>query len=145
VVACGRDGIPPQSRIFAGEDGYERTILLVPTAQRARFDALAKAAEVIYVGEADDDALDLATAMKELRAHGVISVLCEGGPRLGASILAAGLVDRIYWFIAPRFLSGDEPVAVLSGADLWQVGLRFDRTERIGPDLLITGTPCSAD
>lgn len=145
VVACGRDGIVPESRIFAAEDGYERTILLVPTAQRVRFEPFAKAAEVIYVGEADAAGLDLAAAMTELRAHGVMSVLCEGGPKLGASILAAGLVDRIYWLIAPRFLSGEQPVPVLSGADLRHVGLRFDGAERVGPDLLITGTPCSAD
>ena len=44
--------------------------------------------------------------MESLRARGIFSVLCEGGPTLGASLLGAGVVDRFYWAIAPRFLSG---------------------------------------
>ena len=78
--------------------------------------------------------------MKALRAHGIFSVLCEGGPRLAASLLSAGVIDRFYWAIAPRLLSADAAVPVLCGADLSNVRLRFDRVESIGDDAIISGT-----
>ena len=82
--------------------------------------------------------------MKALRAHDIASVLCEGGPRLGASLLSAGVVDRVYWAIAPQFRNAGEGVPVLSGADLSGVRVRFDRVEHAGPDVVLSGTVCSA-
>ena len=44
--------------------------------------------------------------LRALAAEGVQSLLLEGGPTLAASFLAAGLVDRLLVFVAPR-LAGD--------------------------------------
>ncbi|MGB9651220.1 MAG: dihydrofolate reductase family protein, partial [Candidatus Cybelea sp.] len=133
-------------RLFTSiPDGYVKTIVLVPAGSRDRFAALRDVAEVLDIGPSDAASLDLAEAMKALRAHGIASVLCEGGPRLGASLLAAGLVDRVYWAIAPRFCNVGEGVPVLSGADLNGVRVRFDRIESAGPDIVLSGTVCSAE
>ena len=45
--------------------------------------------------------LDLAALMKALADRGIGSVFCEGGGILGGSLLAEGLVDRLYLFLAP--------------------------------------------
>ena len=89
-------------------------------------------ADVLEVGAPDSVSLDLRLAMKALRAHGIFSVLCEGGPRLAASLLSAGVIDRFYWAIAPRLLSADAAVPVLCGADLPQrtAALRPRRAHR---------------
>ena len=144
VVACESEAVSAHSRVFETEDGYAKTIVLAPAGLRERFDQLRDVANVLDVGGPDAVALDLAMALQALRALGIFSVLCEGGPKLGASLLACGVVDRVYWAIAPRFLSGDAAVRVLSGADLDRVRLRFDRVERIGPDIIVSGIPCSA-
>lgn len=47
---------------------------------------------------------DLPAGLKELRAAGIQSVLCEGGGALGAKLLSLGLVDRLYWIQAPLWL-----------------------------------------
>lgn len=144
IVACESDVVSPRCRVFAAEDGYAKTIVLAPAGLREKLKALRDVAEVIDVGPAGAFALDLHEATKALRARGIFSVLCEGGPKLGASLLRSGLVDRVYWAIVPRFLSGTAAVPVLSGADLDIALPRFDRVERVGPDVIVSGTPCSA-
>lgn len=51
--------------------------------------------------------LDLDALLGALHRRGVARVLCEGGGRVAASLLAARLVDRIYLFVAPVFVGGD--------------------------------------
>ncbi len=138
VVACQSEEVSSRSRVFAEEDGYARTIVLVPAGRRERFAALRAVADVVEVGSPNSQSLDPAEAMEALRTREIFSVLCEGGPRLAASLLASGCVDRLYWAIAPRFVSGAHAVPVLSGAELSGVPLRFDRVERAGPDVIIS-------
>jgi diaminohydroxyphosphoribosylaminopyrimidine deaminase / 5-amino-6-(5-phosphoribosylamino)uracil reductase len=144
VVACQSDVVATRSRVFASAEGYAKTIVLVPAGLRDRFTELRELAEVIEVGAPDAVELDLPLAMKALRARDLFSILCEGGPRLGAALLAAGQVDRIYWAIAPRFLSNEAAVPALSGFDLTGVHVNFDRVERVGPDVILSGTVVSS-
>ncbi len=50
---------------------------------------------------------DLAALLTELHRRGVTRVLCEGGGRVAASLLATRLVDRIYLFVAPVFIGSE--------------------------------------
>ena len=51
--------------------------------------------------------LDMAALLSALGDRGYARVLCEGGGRLGASLLAAGHVDRLYLFFAPKHVGRD--------------------------------------
>jgi diaminohydroxyphosphoribosylaminopyrimidine deaminase/5-amino-6-(5-phosphoribosylamino)uracil reductase len=145
VVACETDAVPPASRVFAIPDGappsaYAPTIVLAPGGVRERFADLERLADVVYVGGADAATLDLRAALEALRARGVTSVLCEGGPTLAGRLLERRLVQRIMWFVAPMFLQTPQAVPVLAGADLTRAadGWRFDRVERVGDDMLVS-------
>ncbi|MBV8491492.1 MAG: bifunctional diaminohydroxyphosphoribosylaminopyrimidine deaminase/5-amino-6-(5-phosphoribosylamino)uracil reductase RibD [Candidatus Eremiobacteraeota bacterium] len=120
IVVCESSPVPPQSRVFAAEEGYDQTIVL---------------------DVKDASPPDLAAAIASLRERGVYSVLCEGGPTLAGRLIAGGLVDRVYWAIAPLFLSNARAVPVLAGADLAAAGrkVRFDRIEHVGPDVVVSG------
>lgn len=56
------------------------------------------------------DGKDLEAMLRALCAKGVNDVLCEGGGRLGAALLEAGLVDELDVFYAPKVLG--DPAAV---------------------------------
>ncbi|HRO15580.1 MAG TPA: dihydrofolate reductase family protein, partial [Paracoccus sp. (in: a-proteobacteria)] len=77
-------------------------------------------------------------AMAELGRRGLTRVFCEGGGRLAAGLLAAGLVDELVGYTAGVVLGGDGRAAV---GDLGLAALahapRFTLAEtwRIGPDL----------
>ena len=50
--------------------------------------------------------------------HGVRTVLCEGGPRLNAGLLAAGVVDEVFLTVAPVVAAGPEPLTIIEGRGL---------------------------
>jgi riboflavin-specific deaminase-like protein len=52
---------------------------------------------------------DEAAILRDLRARGIRSVLCEGGPTLNASLLAKDLVDELFLTIGPLLSGGDAP------------------------------------
>ncbi len=142
VVVCETESVPLSSRILAPQAEYGKSVVVAPAALRDRLKAHEAIADVLYIGSANEPALDLSAAMRALRAHGIFSVLCEGGPTLAARLVAAQLVDRFYWAIAPVLLRNDRAVNVFNGTDLARSRVRpnFERIERCGEDLVISGT-----
>ncbi len=141
VVLCETDTVPERSRVFAAVEDYARTIVVAPAGARERFANLRDVADLLFVGDDDAQQLDLTAAMRGLRERGIQSALCEGGPTAGGRLIAAGLVDRLYWAVAPVLLSTDRAVPVLAGADLATLGarVRFDGVEMVGADVVLTG------
>ena len=102
-------------------------------------------ADVVAVA-ADDGRPAISAVLEVLNARGVGSLLIEGGGRVAASFLQAGVVDAIEWFRAPILLGGEGRPCVASlalakladapkfrrlgvepvGDDLWERYARFD-------------------
>ena len=78
---------------------------------------------------------ELERELATLAEEGVRSLLLEGGPTLAASFLAAGFVDKLLVFVAPR-LSGEGPGPVAALPE--PIELRRLSCERVGDDLLLT-------
>ncbi|MGI4976726.1 MAG: RibD family protein, partial [Janthinobacterium lividum] len=68
----------------------------------------------------DEGRVDLAGGLRALGARGLTRVLVEGGGRLAAGLLRAGLVDRVAWFHAPGVVGGDG-VAAVAGMGLERI------------------------
>lgn len=140
IVLCETGSVAVDRRVFQSVDGYERTIVIAPAGIRSQFEMFAECAEVLFIGDERSVRLDLVGAMKALRDRGLTSILCEGGPTLAVRLLAAGLIDRFFWIVAPVVFAGDGSVPALNvepGARLPSIG--FDRVERLGDDVLISG------
>jgi diaminohydroxyphosphoribosylaminopyrimidine deaminase/5-amino-6-(5-phosphoribosylamino)uracil reductase len=152
VVICEDDSVPLDRQLFSPVEGYAPTIVLAPAGRRDRFAELESIADVAYVENTDAGAaarLDLSAALATLRARGIASVLCEGGPTLAGRLIERELVDRIDWLVAPVLLGGPDAVPALGAAAL-RGSLHFDGLERLGPDIHISGSfrkaaSCSAD
>ena len=72
------------------QDPDSRVVLI--TSSEASIDGCAATVEYVRC-----DPVDLPAALGRLRdEHDVRSILCEGGPRLNTSLLAAGLIDELF-------------------------------------------------
>jgi diaminohydroxyphosphoribosylaminopyrimidine deaminase/5-amino-6-(5-phosphoribosylamino)uracil reductase len=60
--------------------------------------------------------IDFHTLVEKLGKRGLTSLLIEGGGEVAASALAAGIVDKVIFFIAPKIIGGREAPTAVSGA-----------------------------
>jgi diaminohydroxyphosphoribosylaminopyrimidine deaminase / 5-amino-6-(5-phosphoribosylamino)uracil reductase len=115
-----------------------------PAGARVRDDAaptwVATAADF---GRGPDGQVDLAELLTRLYERDVRAALLEGGPRLAGAFLAAGLVDQVIGYLAPKML-GSGPTALVGtgvGTIAEAFELEFTDVTRIGPDLRFTAIP----
>jgi len=78
-----------------------------------------------------------------LREHNIFSVLVEGGGQLNASLLEAGLVDKVIFVIAPKIIGGEKSVSVVRGKNIDDleeaISLRDISVRQSGLDYIYTG------
>ena len=101
----------------------------------------------VYLGPAGPDGrVDLPSLLAKLGHQGVVSLVAEGGGVVLGSLFDAGLVDKVFAFIAPSIIGGGaaSPVAG-QGASLMSETWRVNRTHlrQVGADWLITGYPAA--
>ncbi|KXK60145.1 bifunctional diaminohydroxyphosphoribosylaminopyrimidine deaminase/5-amino-6-(5-phosphoribosylamino)uracil reductase [Micromonospora rosaria] len=87
--------------------------------------------------------VDLTALLAALHERGIRAALLEGGPRLAGAFLAAGLVDRVVGYVAPRLLGAGPAALVDAGVGTITEAIDLDVTDvtQIGPDLRITAVP----
>ena len=93
------------------------------------------------------DGKDLEGMLRALCARGVNDVLCEGGGRLGAALLEAGLVDELDLFYAPKILgdpAGVRGLPIAPRALAQALRLHPFAVERLGEDTLVRLKPDAA-
>ena len=114
-----------------------------PEKARVRDDAAPTwIATVAAVGSGPDGRTDLNALMAALFDRGVRSALLEGGPTLAGAFLAAGLVDRVTGYVAPKLLGAGATALAAAGVTTIGEVIDLDLTDvtRIGPDLRLTAT-----
>lgn len=133
---------PLDAKIF---DNAGKARLIIFTTNAAPADkikkAQAKGAEVVTVPKSGGG-VDLKKVLRELGSRAIASLLVEGGGSLGASLMKAGLVDRISFFIAPIVLGGDAVPGIgpLGIKKMAKALVIKDMTiKNIGKDILIEG------
>jgi riboflavin biosynthesis pyrimidine reductase len=58
---------------------------------------------------------DLEQGLADLRAEGIRSLLCEGGPHLNSTLFGEGLVDELFLTIAPTVVGPGETLTIVEG------------------------------
>ncbi len=109
----------------------------------ARIEAFERVGVVVHPVPAEGDALDLDIVIDRCADLGVTSMLCEGGGRLVDGLVVAGVLDRLYLFLAPRVIGGGGvpafPGEWSAGGPLDATGPRWSAVvdpSRVGNDVL---------
>jgi len=147
IVVDAEGRTPLDSRLLGSLDRGPAWIALAAGAARAEA-YRERGAEVLDLPAAGEG-VDLSALLHALGKREVTSLLVEGGPTLARGLLAAGLVDRVLLFVAPRLLADSRAptwVADLGIRDL-ESTLRFQvtGTRRVGPDVCIELRPAPAN
>jgi diaminohydroxyphosphoribosylaminopyrimidine deaminase / 5-amino-6-(5-phosphoribosylamino)uracil reductase len=155
--AAGRVGAG--GHLFDGE--AETRFATTPAAPAAAVDAWKAAGAEVLICEATvtvgggsggalaappvgQAAVDLEDLVRALGERGVLELLVEGGPRLQASLWAAGLADRLVWYLAPLAIGGPDAPGLLGrgAASLAEARrLRLASVDRLGDDLRVVAYP----
>lgn len=104
VVADPDARLPVASRLVGTAADAPVCVVCARDAPAARREALERAGARVLPVDRGGGGLDPAALLDALWSDGVRSVLCEGGGRLGAALLAADRVQRLYLFYAPRII-----------------------------------------
>jgi diaminohydroxyphosphoribosylaminopyrimidine deaminase / 5-amino-6-(5-phosphoribosylamino)uracil reductase len=134
--------LPPSSRLVTAVDEIPLTVVASRAAPRADPDALEAAGVQVLVATGENEPARVRSALEQLGAMGVASVLLEGGPHLAGAFLDAGEIDEVRLFLAPLLLGGSAARDPLEGMGVERISeaLRALSCEcsRIGEDLLIS-------
>ena len=115
IVLDSHGSTSTEARIFNPESSAGVIIAVTPDAPAQNINALEKAgAEVITVPEARGKVC-LKRLMEILGEREVTSVLIEGGGEVNASAMAAGIVDKVMCFIAPKLIGGQDAPGAIGG------------------------------
>jgi diaminohydroxyphosphoribosylaminopyrimidine deaminase / 5-amino-6-(5-phosphoribosylamino)uracil reductase len=148
VILDSRGRISLEAKVLNLDSPAQTIVAVTSQAPQEKIDKLEERAEVLVIPE-QDGRIDLQALMLELGKMEIMSVLLEGGAEVNASALKAGIVDKAMVFIAPRLIGGAESPGPIGGSgidELSEAVLLTDMSlEKIGEDILITGTPRSGD
>jgi diaminohydroxyphosphoribosylaminopyrimidine deaminase/5-amino-6-(5-phosphoribosylamino)uracil reductase len=141
IVVDSRARTPLTAKVVT--DGQAETLIAVTVAaEAAKVEALRQAGvEVLVVN--DGQQVDLKQLFCRLGERGICSIFVEGGALINYSLLKAGLIDKVYSFIAPKMVGGSSAPGPVGGdgvETLDQAFLLEDvETELLAGNILVSG------
>jgi diaminohydroxyphosphoribosylaminopyrimidine deaminase/5-amino-6-(5-phosphoribosylamino)uracil reductase len=107
---------------------------------KRRADVAAKGAEVLVL-RGVREGVSLPHLLSVLGRRGIVSLLIEGGGRVSAGALRAGVVNKVIYYLAPILIGGQQAPGAIGGEGVQRLDdafrLRDVRTSQLGHDLLV--------
>lgn len=127
------------------QDKSAKTI--IATTDKADKDKILKLqaqdVDVIVVDKDENDKVDIEKLLDILGQQNICSILVEGGATLSGSFVAKKLVDKVYFFIAPKIIGGKEAKTPVAGTGILNLQealtLKDIQIEKLEEDILIIG------
>jgi diaminohydroxyphosphoribosylaminopyrimidine deaminase/5-amino-6-(5-phosphoribosylamino)uracil reductase len=142
VVFDSLGRLPLSGKLVRDAREIPLTIVVSRAAPRAATDALETHGAEVIVAPGENEPARVCSALDQLGAADVGSILLEGGPHLAGAFLDAGEVDEIRLFLAPLVLGGRtarDPIEG-EGVELIADAVRALtlNCESVGDDLLVS-------
>ena len=144
IILDSRLRLSLQARLLHLDSPAPTWIACTPAAPKDQILALRDlGAEVLVMPAETNGKVALPPLLEELGQRQVQSLLVEGGAETLGSFFDRRLVDKFYFFYAPKILGGTSAPGMLAGMGVKHLGNALQARDlsirRIGPDLLITG------
>jgi diaminohydroxyphosphoribosylaminopyrimidine deaminase / 5-amino-6-(5-phosphoribosylamino)uracil reductase len=115
VVFDSEARLPATSKLVRSASEVPVFLVCSRAASRANTDALEAAGVELIVATGENEGARVRSALTELGARGITSLLLEGGPHLAGAFLDAGEIDEVRLFVAPILVGGRHARAPLEG------------------------------
>jgi diaminohydroxyphosphoribosylaminopyrimidine deaminase/5-amino-6-(5-phosphoribosylamino)uracil reductase len=134
--------LPLESRLVQTARDTPLLVSVGPAAPADRVAALTAAGVEVWKGTDPDHAVRLGHLLDDLGRRRITNLLVEGGSELLAAFFAAGAVDEVWAFVAPKILGGPAGIGTAVPA---MPPLAIEEVARPGGDILIRGLVPRAD
>jgi diaminohydroxyphosphoribosylaminopyrimidine deaminase / 5-amino-6-(5-phosphoribosylamino)uracil reductase len=135
--------ISPDARLLQQKSAADTILVVGKDAAGEKLRAFEKAGIRLIRSEIKDGLIDLVALVERLGSMQLTSLLIEGGSRVLASAFNAGIVDKVFFFYAPKILGGDDGVPICSGPGpelmSQSIAVRDIGLHRFDDDIMIEG------
>ncbi len=143
VIADSGAKISLDSAIVQTAREYRTIVAHTSMGQTLKLERLRELGVETLLCDERDGHIDICDMVEKLGAMKIDSIILEGGGTLNNSFVAAGAIDEVYAFIAPKIVGGKEAKTPVEGCgvDMMADALELHdvRVERCGEDVLIRG------
>ena len=143
IIVDSRLRISPTAKVLSKDLENIAIIATTENCDREKFEILSKMENVnVVIVKEKSKMVDLRDLMEKLKTFNISSILLEGGGSLNASMLREKLVDKFYFFIAPKIIGSDGISAIGSmGIEKLDEAIDIKDVEvtKIATDILIKG------
>jgi diaminohydroxyphosphoribosylaminopyrimidine deaminase/5-amino-6-(5-phosphoribosylamino)uracil reductase len=134
--------LPLSSKLVRDARRIPLTVVVSRAARRQATDALESHGIEVVIASGENEPARVRSALDQLGAAGITSILLEGGPHLAGAFLDAQEVDEIRLFLAPLVLGGRTARDPLEGEGVDAIAdamraLTLD-CQRVGEDILVS-------
>jgi diaminohydroxyphosphoribosylaminopyrimidine deaminase/5-amino-6-(5-phosphoribosylamino)uracil reductase len=141
IIIDGTGSTPANAKVFA-EPGKTIIVIARKITDKEKETYQSVGAEILEI-PSSAGYIELKELMKELGKRQIMSVLVEGGSILFGSMFDQKLVDKVFAFVAPIIIGGDEAKTAIGGRGVEKVmdavKLKNLSQERFGNDIMFVG------
>jgi diaminohydroxyphosphoribosylaminopyrimidine deaminase/5-amino-6-(5-phosphoribosylamino)uracil reductase len=145
IVVDTRLKIPESARVLHVDSDAETVLAVGEGVSEKRLEAIRKSGVSTLTCPTKEGKLDLTALMKRLGDRSITSVLLEGGATLMGAMIRERLVDKFFFFKAPKILGGNDGIPMAAGPGPKTMDgslcIKDVRIRRLGDDFLFTGYP----
>jgi diaminohydroxyphosphoribosylaminopyrimidine deaminase/5-amino-6-(5-phosphoribosylamino)uracil reductase len=143
IVLDSRLRLPLTARLLHLKSQAPTLIATTSAAPPKKIQEIEALGVSVLVMSADRGRVGLESLMAELGCRQVQSLLLEGGAEILGTFFDQNLVDKFYFFYAPKFLGSHKALGVLGGVGVDRLAKAHQARDltlgRLGPDLLVSG------
>jgi len=141
IILDSHLSIPPKSKVLHLDSATETVIVCEVSVSDEKISRIQRDGVQVVKTVTENDLVSWEPLLAQLGKLGITSILIEGGGRVIGSAFRAQIVDKLFFFFAPKILGGDDGMPICSGPgpNLMQdaIPLRDLQVHRFGGDLMI--------
>jgi diaminohydroxyphosphoribosylaminopyrimidine deaminase/5-amino-6-(5-phosphoribosylamino)uracil reductase len=141
VIIDSKLDLPQSSNIVQTARQQKTIVFCGQQADNARQEFLEGAGLTVIRLDGRDEKLPLEEVLRVLGKMEIMTLLVEGGGEINGYLIEKGLIDKVYWFIAPKIVGGREAPTPVGGRGIPQLKnalpLKSMEIQRFDEDILI--------